>query len=626
MLKYLILFVSGLGLSLFLTPLVRGTAVRFGAVDLPGERKVHTRPIPRLGGVSIFIAFHLVLFAAAQFDFFYFPESFFRHEHYGWVFLATSMVLGVGVADDFRRLGPAPKFFFQILAALIVALTSYRIEVISLPFATFNLGIWAVPATVLWIVAVVNAVNLLDGLDGLASGTSLIVCITMFGISIFHQNIGIALVSVIFAGSILGFLKYNFHPASIFLGDSGAYFLGFELALLSLQSGLKGTTTIAILIPMIALGLPIMDTGLAMVRRLLKSLHIMEVDPKKNEIKFFFLDGWSMFRADRGHIHHRLLQLGFTQRKSVMILYAISLALGALAFSSVYFRNMNNGLFIATIILASYIGIRRLGYTEIQLLSNGSLLPLFDANFVSRRLLRVFVDMGVIAVCYYLAFMLRFEGNLDVKIKEYCLLTLPVVLAVKVLVFYGVGLYGGAWRYTNVADLVKMAKAVVLACAVTALILWLLPAFGLISRALFLIDFNLLLFFVIGSRSSFRILEHLHLSKNGHGRKVLIYGVGKNGVSALREFLSNPNLGLHPVGFIDDDLRQQGKKVNGYPVVGTLDSLEELLRKDSISEVILSIMDIPADRIGRLSRICQSCQIPLRRFQSRLEEITPAQN
>ena len=281
MLKYLIVFIAACVCSLALTPLVRSFAGRVGAMDLPGERKIHSQPMPRLGGLSIFISYYLILAVASRFDFFLFPADFFGTEHYGWILLATGLVLGIGIVDDFRRLPPALKFFVQVMAGLIVALFCYRVEVVSLPFGTLGLGIWAIPLTVFWIVAVINVINLLDGLDGLASGTAFIVCITMFAISLVGQNIGVALVSFIFAGSILGFLRYNFHPASIFLGDSGAYFLGFNLALLSLQSGLKGTTTFAILIPILALGLPMMDTSLAMVRRLLTSLHIMAGRPRK---------------------------------------------------------------------------------------------------------------------------------------------------------------------------------------------------------------------------------------------------------------------------------------------------------------------------------------------------------
>jgi UDP-GlcNAc:undecaprenyl-phosphate GlcNAc-1-phosphate transferase len=620
MLKYLIVFLAASLCSLALTPLVRSFARRVGAIDQPGARKIHSQPMPRLGGLSIFISYYLVLAVASRFDFFHFPADFFRTEHHAWIFLATGLVLGIGIVDDFRRLPPALKFFVQVIAGLVVALFCYRIEVVSLPFGTLRLGIGAIPLTVFWIVAVINAINLLDGLDGLASGTAFIVCITMFAISLVGQNIGVALVSFIFAGSILGFLRYNFHPASIFLGDSGSYFLGFNLALLSLQSSLKGTTTFAILIPVLALGLPMMDTALAMVRRLLKSLHIMAVDREKNMIKFFYLDGWSMFRADRGHIHHRLLDMGFTQKKAVILLYAVSAILGGLVLSSVYLRSFNHALLITAVGIAAYVGIRKLGYKEVQVLSNGALLPLFDTPVINRRILRVFVDLAIISFSYYVAFLLRFEGDFG-QAKNYFVTTLPLVLMTKTVVFHLSGLYKGAWRYTNISDLMRMVRAVIFGCAASAFLLWLLPGFGITSRAVLLIDFNLLLLFVVAARGSFRVLDYLHSSRSNLGRKVLIYGVGKSGVNALREFIHNPTLGLSPVGFIDDDQRNKGKQVNGYPVIATLESLESILEKHSISEVVLAISEFPGERLERLSEICISHQIPLRRFQTRLEEI-----
>ena len=621
MLKYLILFLIATAFSLLLTPLLRSFAIKVGAMDIPSERKIHDQPTPRLGGLSIFISFNLILLIASQIGFFHFPPHFLREIKFGWLLVASAIVLGLGAVDDFRRMPVSIKFFFQIIAGLIVALTIYKIEAINLPFGTIHLGSWSIPVTVFWVVAITNAINLLDGLDGLAAGTTFIVCAAVFGISLLGQNIGIAIFSVILAGNILGFLKYNFHPASIFLGDSGAYFLGFILSILSLQGSLKGTTTIAILIPIIALGLPIIDTILAMFRRLLKSLHIMEIDQEKNVVKFFYLDGWSMFRADREHIHHRLLQIGFTQRKAVMVLYGVSLILGGLALSSVYFQNINYALLLTAIGVASYIGISKLGYSEVQILSNGALLPLFNTPMVNRRILRVFVDMAIISFSYYFSFLLRNEGDFT-PVKNYYLSTLPLVLTTKILIFYFVGLYKGAWRYTNISDLMRMVRAVVLGCIASALLLWLIPGFGITSRAALIIDFNLLLFFVVGARSSFRILEHLQVTKNHlQGRNVLIYGVGKGGVYALREFLHNPNLDLSPVGFIDDDLRNQGKQVNGYPVLGTIDSIEGILEKNSISEVIVTSDHIPKEKLDRLSQICSSHQISLRRFQTRLEDI-----
>ena len=361
-----------------------------------------------------------------------------------------------------------------------------------------------------------------------------------------------------------------------------------------------------------------------MFRRLLKSLHIMEVDQEKNVVKFFYLDGWSMFKADREHIHHRLLQIGFTQKKTVMILYGVSLILGGLALSSVYFKNINYALLLTAIGVASYIGISKLGYSEIQILSNGTLLPLFNAPVINRRILRVFVDMAIISLSYYFAFLLRYEGNFAL-VKNYYLSTLPLVLVTKTIIFHFAGLYRGAWRYTNINDLMKMVKAVVFGSIASALLLWIIPGFGINSRAALLIDFNLLLFFVVGARSSFRILEHLNATRNhNEGRNVLIYRVGKSGANALREFIHNPILGLSPIGFIDDDLRNQGKQVNGYPVLGTIDSIEKVLEKNSVSEVIVTSDHIPKEKLDRLSMICNSHNISLRRFQTHLEEISPS--
>jgi UDP-GlcNAc:undecaprenyl-phosphate GlcNAc-1-phosphate transferase len=456
----------------------------------------------------------------------------------------------------------------------------------------------------------------------LAAGTSFIICLAMFGISLLNQNIGIALCSIILAGSILGFLKYNFYPASIFLGDSGAYFLGFILSVLPLLGGLKGTTTFAILIPILALGVPIMDMALSMVRRLLRSLHIMEIDEEKSEIRFFFLDRFSMFRADRNHIHHRLLQMGLTQRKAVILLYAISLILGGLAFSSVYFKNINYALFLTTIGIASYIGVRKLGYSEIQILRNGALLPLFDAPVVNIRILRFFVDMAFIAFSYYLAFLLRFEGTFEPSIKEYCLTTIPLVLTIKMGIFYLSGLYKGAWRYTSVSDIVKMLKAVALGCFVSALVVWAIPGYGVISLSVLIIDFNILFFLVTGARTSFRILEHFHISNNHHGRKVLIFGVDKSSIQALNEFINNPRLNLSPVGFIDENHRNQGKQIHGYPVFGSLDSLGTILESHRVSEIIITSDNISVDVMERLQRICNIHQVSLRRFKARLEEIS----
>jgi UDP-GlcNAc:undecaprenyl-phosphate GlcNAc-1-phosphate transferase len=313
--------------------------------------------------------------------------------------------------------------------------------------------------------------------------------------------------------------------------------------------------------------------------------------------------------------------MGFTQRKAVILLYAISLILGGIAFSSVYFKNINYALFLTTIGFASYIGIRKLGYSEIQILRNGALLPLFDAPVVNIRILRFFVDMAFIALSYYLAFLLRFEGAFEPSIKQYYLMTIPLVLTIKMGIFYLSGLYKGAWRYTSVSDVVKMLKAVALGCFVSALVLWAIPGYGVMSLSVLVIDFNILFFLVTGARTSFRILEHFHISNNHHGKRVLIFGVDRSSIQALNEFINNPRLGLSPLGFIDEDEKNRGKQVSGYPILGTLDSMENILKNNSISEVIVTGNNLSEPKLERLSQICNDHHISLRRFQTSLEEI-----
>ena len=369
------------------------------------------------------------------------------------------------------------------------------------------------------------------------------------------------------------------------------------------------------------LGLPIMDTLLSMLRRVLKSLHVFTIDNQKNILKFFYLNGKSIVKADRDHIHHRLLKMGLTHRNAVFFLYGITLLLGAATFSSVYFRDANQALIVAAIAVVSYIGIKKLGYSEIQLLQNGTFLPIFSSPLVSGKTFKVLIDTVSISLSYYLAFLLRFEGSIPPLMKEYYLFTIPLIIIVRMVSFYLLGIYEGPWRYIGVADFLRILKASGLGCLATALILWTFPFFGVLSWSILLIDFNLLFIFMIGTRGSFRILEHLYLTHENGAKRILIYGLGKSSMDALQEFIRNPGLHLNPIGFIDDTYQNLKKRVNGYPIIGSLDSLESLLDKNSIKEIIVPCTGVSEEKIDRLFRICTAHHIPLRRYQTQFEEI-----
>jgi UDP-GlcNAc:undecaprenyl-phosphate GlcNAc-1-phosphate transferase len=312
--SFLAAFVLALAASLVLTPLLRAIALSKGVVARSGGRHIHAGRIPRIGGLALAVGWCLALLAFLPF------------EGMGAITLeqAKSQLVGVmggalalcavGAVDDIRGVRVAYKLAAQVFAACFAYYFGFRIEAVSLPFlGTLQMGAFALPVTCLWVVGITNAVNLIDGLDGLAAGVSLFAAITGFVMAVLQGSplVGMALAALI--GVLFGFLFYNFNPARIFMGDSGSYFIGYVLATTSLAGGVqqKTSTAVSLLVPTIALGLPIFDTLFSMLRR--------------------YLEKRPIFAADRGHIHHRLLELGLTHRRTVVLLYAVSVAFAACA-------------------------------------------------------------------------------------------------------------------------------------------------------------------------------------------------------------------------------------------------------------------------------------------------------
>ena len=319
-LPYVCLFLVALVTSLAVTPLARRIAIAIGAVDKPSSRRINRKPIPRMGGIAIFLG--IVAAFALQYigtTFWGWPVVLVPSPHLQvnyWELVASfAVIFGVGLLDDIFSLNPRVKFLGQIVAACIAVHGGLVIGVIVNPATintTLNLGWLAYPVTVIYLVAYVNIINLIDGMDGLAAGISCIASTTMFILAIWAGRLDSAALSVAVAGSSLGFLRYNFHPASIFMGDSGSHVLGFSLGVISLLSVTRVVGLTTIIVPLVIAGIPILDTFSAIVRR--TRAHV------------------SVSHADRGHIHHRLLAEGYNQRQTVLLIYAWTalLCVGAL--------------------------------------------------------------------------------------------------------------------------------------------------------------------------------------------------------------------------------------------------------------------------------------------------------
>ncbi len=314
------------------TPLAEKAAYKVGAIDVPKDkRRMHKKPIPRLGGIAIYLGFMVAMLCFSVLT----PE-------YLGIFLGATMIVALGVLDDRKPIKAIIKLVVQIIAALIVAYSGVKIEIFTNPniFSSESyliLGNLSIPVTVLWIVAVTNAVNLIDGLDGLAAGVASISSICLLIISLMVSEFNTAVFTCCLAGACIGFLPYNFNPAKIFMGDSGSTFLGFMLACISIEGVFKGYAVISFAVPLLIMALPIFDTSVAILRRIKNKKPIMS--------------------PDRGHIHHKLIDMGFSQKQAVLILYAISglLGLSAIILTGFGIYRALALLFVAIIVITASV-------------------------------------------------------------------------------------------------------------------------------------------------------------------------------------------------------------------------------------------------------------------------------
>lgn len=336
------------------TPLMIRLAKLVGAIDVPkDERRVHTVPIPRLGGLAIFLGFTAGLL--------YYINGLQNHNDmiskiFG-VMIGAAIIVTLGFFDDIKPLPAKFKFVVQIIAAMIAIHSGVRIESVTNPLSFILpnnpyiiFGMWSYPLTLFWIVGVTNAINLVDGLDGLAAGISAISATTLFIAALGTGQYFAATLASILAASTLGFLPHNFNPAKIFMGDTGALFLGYMLSTISIIGVLKGAAALSILVPILAIGLPIFDTLFAMVRRA--------------------LSGKSMMEADKGHLHHRLLEAGMSQKQAVLTLYSVSAILGFSAIAIIEVTIKAAFVLVFAVFLLASMGAKYLGLVEVGQGSN----------------------------------------------------------------------------------------------------------------------------------------------------------------------------------------------------------------------------------------------------------------
>lgn len=324
-------FLLAMLISFVLTPYIKKLAFAIGAIDKPDNRKVHKKIMPRLGGLAIYIGFMVAAVASIELT----------KEIVG-VLIGGTVIVIIGILDDKYSLPAKVKLLGQIFAAAILVLFGIEIEWVNHPLGGYiYTEYFSIPLTIFWVISFTNVVNLIDGLDGLAAGVSAIASITVILVAAQMGYFHVAVLTSALAGGIVGFIRYNFNPATIFMGDTGSMFIGYMLAAISVLGAFKTAATISLIVPAIALGLPIMDTSFAILRR--------------------YSNGRPIFQPDKGHIHHRLLAMGMNQKQAVLLMYGITALLGIGAVLWAEFDGFYAALIIAGIMTAVAIGAKKIG-------------------------------------------------------------------------------------------------------------------------------------------------------------------------------------------------------------------------------------------------------------------------
>jgi len=580
-------------LALILTPLVRAFARRYGFIAVPKTDRWHKQPTAMLGGVVLWLSVVITYFL------------FSLHTAYGkWILLASTFLFLVGLVDDLVHIKPYQKLIGQILGSVYVVYYG-----LTLPWTSSVLLNMAL--TLFWLVAITNAVNLLDNMDGLASGISVIAAGFLALSFVNSGEYTEALMLLIFAAALLGFLFYNSNPASIFMGDCGSMFVGFFLAssaLVNVSGGRSRSFLPVLAVPILVLFIPIFDTTFVTVLRK--------------------LSGRAASQGGRDHTSHRLVALGMSERNAVLMLYSFAALSGLLAILVQRSRlDVSLAAIAAFTILLTLIGVYLAGVKvydkseEAMALKDKPLYAfLVDVSY-KRRIFEVFLDVVLVILSYWSAYAINFPPsnpawNLFIR-------TLPVIVFVKMAVFLGMGIYRGLWRYTGMSDLIVFAKAVALSSIGSLLVLLFAFRFEGYSRKVFLIDAVLMFLFLAGSRLAFRLFRQLipAVSKQ-NGRRVLIYGAGDGGELLLRELRNNQELRMAPIGFLDDDPSKSGKVIHGLRVFGGNGDLSSICAQHKVDEVVISSMKMSEERVQELVQCCSEKQIAVKRMRITMEDLS----
>lgn len=583
-----IAFLVALGLSLALTPLARRVGRLTGWMSRPRPDRWGVTPIGKslLGGVSMLLAFWVSLILVA-----------YSLPGWGWKILFSGSVAfaAIGFLDDRLEFKPSTKVFYQLLAALVPVLLGLRLR--GFP------PVLTVVGAIVWIVIVVNAVNLLDNMDGLAAGVTAITAAFLAYHGFRNGQVPMYLAGLCLAGACVGFLRYNFPPSTIYMGDVGSHFLGYTLAVLCLLSvDVTGRTlTATFLVPVLVLLVPLFDTALVALTR--------------------FSAGRSVTRGAADHSSHRLVSLGLSERRTALLTYGLALLGGALSIAA----PRTSLSLVAVLVLFVAVGLYYFGtflsrapiYARDAALESPRerRLAFFDA-FVPHKwgILDVLADCAVVLGSYTCAYLLRYEGELSPYNAGLLESSLPILLGCRLVCFRMFGLYRKVHEHFGIRDVADTAKAVLTSSGIFVLILVGLYRFQDYSRAVIIIDAALTLGLVVGFRLSLNYFQDVFARQGAKSPvQTLIVGAGAVGGALARVLRHDPETPREIVAYVDDDPKKIGRRLNGVPIWGPILDFPGLVERQTIDEVVVSTPNLTPEMRSILTATCRTRRIAIRR-------------
>jgi UDP-GlcNAc:undecaprenyl-phosphate GlcNAc-1-phosphate transferase len=577
-------------LMLVTTPLVIRSARHWGWVDYPKTDRWHSRPVALLGGIALFASMALALVLSGA------------HAAFPWpVWLGAALVFGAGLADDLLDVRPETKLVVQVLATVLLLYAGY---------AFWRGGpFWlSIPLTFFWVIGITNALNLIDGMDGLAAGIAAIAATVLGIVAWILGQTAVAAVAAIVAGAAATFLVFNFRPARIFMGDCGSMVLGFLLAAVAMKVQGRGGPVTATLAPAVVLAVPIFDTAFVTVTRILSGTPVTE--------------------GGTDHTMHRLVMLGLSERRAVLFLYAVSLLFGV-GTLGVYWATAP--LFVAFLLLAvvgavvfglylaqaraypdASLRVQLAETTMIQRI--GAVMRAFGGGNGWKSIAGAMADLVVVGASFVAAYHLRFDATPPAAHANVMMQALPSVVALKVGIFYLYRLYHGIWRHAGTPEFVRVVGASTTASGLLGSGLLLVFGFNAVSFSVLILDWMLTTGAVTGIRFGFRGLRQYFASHRSSGRRVLIVGTDSPSVLALR-YLRQNDVDRTAIGFVDGPPGRKGLRLQGLRVVGTPEEMDAILSRCEVDEVILpGDDDLPALDRRQIRTACRNHGVPCRHF------------